>query len=113
LGAGERLVAGDSDSDLAGGASLFDQSDGFCGRGEWVGPVDDRRELAGLDQLCYLVEGFGRLFRGERLQGLPDEKIENSGFGDVAEGPNQRLPSPNDWMSVPWGVSTRRMATGE
>src|SRR3954454_15331817 len=85
LGARERFVAGDSDNDLAGGASLFDQSDGFCGRGEWVGPVDDRRELGGLDGLCYLLDGFGCLVCGERLQGLPDEAIENSGFGDVAE----------------------------
>src|SRR6476620_9511923 len=35
------LVAGEGDGDLGGGASLFDQLDGLCGLGKWVGPVDD------------------------------------------------------------------------
>src|SRR3954453_17881725 len=94
LGAGERLVAGHDDSDLAGGASVFDPLGGLCGRGEWVGPVDDGRELAGLDELCYLVEGFGRLLGGEGLQGLPDEEIEDSGFDEVAEGAEPAVAVP-------------------
>src|SRR3954471_1798018 len=94
LGAGERLVAGHDDSALGGGASLFVPVGGFRGRGEWVGPVDDGRELAGLDELCYVVEGFGRLLGGEGLQGLPDEEIEDSGFDDVAEGAEPAVAVP-------------------
>ena len=53
------------DNDLARGASLLDQPHSSCRVGERVGPVDDRSDTAGLDEVADLLEGLGGDLGGE------------------------------------------------
>src|SRR5690242_7336910 len=64
------------DDDLARGASLLDQSHRGCRIGQWAGPVDHRRDAAGLDEVTDLLEGLGGDLGREGLQGLADHRVE-------------------------------------
>src|SRR5437763_6918366 len=63
----------DGDDDLSSGAALLDVPDGIRYVAEWVGPVDDRRDLPGLDQFGQDGQVFVVLVADERAQLLADE----------------------------------------
>lgn len=103
---------GDDDGDLACGAPLFDQSDGLGGLGQRVGLVDDGVSWPAsmssvISSRTSVVSLPLKAFRAWQTK-----RLSTGALIMLPRAPDKRLPSPCDWMSVPWGVSTLRMAPG-
>ena len=62
------------DHDLASGVSLLQVPDRLGGLTQRVGPVDDRRDLAGLDELLQHQQVLAPFLRGQRAQRLAREQ---------------------------------------
>lgn len=75
--------ASDGDGHLPSGVALPDVAESFSGLAERVGPVDDRRDLAGLDEFLQRDKVFSALFRVEGPQRLASEERQQARLDDA------------------------------
>jgi inner membrane transporter RhtA len=106
-GARSRIMPGpaasDADDDLAPGVACSHVLDGRDGLAQWVGPVDDRRYLARLDEFGEHVQVRRVLGADERAQLLTGERGEHDGpelAVAPAEPPAARLGPDDDQRSA-------------
>jgi hypothetical protein len=70
----ERQTASHPDHDLPSGVTYFQVAHRLVGLGQRVGAVDDRRDLAGFDEVFHDAEVLLAPFRQEREQPLAHER---------------------------------------
>ena len=70
-------ASGHRDDDLASYVSLLDAAKAVGGLGERVGPVEDRRELPGLDEPGEGEQSVAVLFVRKYLKPLPDQTVDH------------------------------------
>jgi hypothetical protein len=91
------------DDDLPAGVAGADEGEGLCGVAERVGPVDDRCDPAGFDELLEGDEVSLVLALQERPQRLAGERRAHAGRGPASEGTD----SATDPMEVGVGPGDR------